>query len=68
MENSNLLSAISISGRLFTRLGNFLEKRKGLISYYGLFRELASRCVRRIQSRLVVTQYFRHQIEQLAVF
>jgi len=48
MENANLLSAISISGQLFTRRGNFLKKRKGLITYYALFGQLASRRVRRI--------------------
>jgi hypothetical protein len=52
MENANLLSATSISGRLFTRRGNFLKKREGLITYYhdyyALFGQLASRRVRRI--------------------
>ena len=43
MENADLLSAISISGRLLTRQGNFLEKPKELITYYALFGDLASR-------------------------
>jgi hypothetical protein len=30
LKNANLLSAISISGRLVTRRGNFLKKCKGL--------------------------------------
>jgi hypothetical protein len=42
MENANLLSAISISGRLFARRGNFLKKCKGLITYYALIGQLAS--------------------------
>ena len=48
LENANLLSAISVSGRLFARRGNFLKKRKGLTTYYALFGQLASRRVRRI--------------------
>jgi hypothetical protein len=48
MENVDLLSAISISGLLFTRRGNFLNKRRGLITDYALFGQLASRRVRRI--------------------
>jgi hypothetical protein len=36
MENADLLSAILVSGRPFARRGNFLKKRKGLITYYAL--------------------------------
>jgi hypothetical protein len=46
LENANLLSAISIYGRLFERRGNFLKKCKGLTTYYALFGQLASRRVR----------------------
>ena len=48
LENADLWSTISISGRLVTGRGNFLKKRKGLITYYSLFGQLASRRVRRI--------------------
>ena len=48
LGNANLLPAISVSGRLFARRGNFLKKRKGLTTYYALFGQLASRRVRRI--------------------
>jgi hypothetical protein len=48
MENANLLSAISISGRLFTRRSNFLQSHIPLITYYALFGQLASWRVRRI--------------------
>jgi hypothetical protein len=47
-ENANLLSEISVSGRLVALRGNFLKKRKGLTTYYALFGQLASRRVRRI--------------------
>jgi hypothetical protein len=40
MENANLLSEISASGRLVARRGNFLKKCKGLITYYALFGQL----------------------------
>ena len=43
------------------RRGNFLKKCKGLITYNGLFGQLASRRVRRVpyrEGRLVVPQYF----------
>ena len=46
LGNANLLSAISVSGRLFARRGKFLKKCKGLITYYALFGQLASRRVR----------------------
>ena len=46
LENANILSAISISGRLWTRRGNFLKKCKRLITDYVLFGQLASRNVR----------------------
>jgi hypothetical protein len=48
MENANLLSAISVRGRLLTRRSNFLKKRKRLITFYALIGQLASRRVRRI--------------------
>ena len=48
LENANLLSEISISGRLVTRRRNFLKKCMGLTTYYALFGQLASRRVRRI--------------------
>jgi hypothetical protein len=48
LENADLLSAISVSGRLFARRSNFLKKCKGLTTYYALFGQLASRRVRRI--------------------
>ena len=48
LENANLLSEISISGRLVTRRGNFLQSHITLVTYYALFGQLASRRVRRI--------------------
>jgi hypothetical protein len=48
LENANLLSAISISGRLVTRRSNFLQSHITLITYYALFGQLASRHVHRI--------------------
>jgi hypothetical protein len=48
MKNANLLSAISVCGRLLARRSNFLQKRKGLITFYALFGQLASRRVRQI--------------------
>jgi hypothetical protein len=48
MENANLLSAISVCGRLLTRRSNFLKKREGLITFHALIGQLASRRVRRI--------------------
>jgi hypothetical protein len=48
MENVNLLFAISVSGRLLTGRSNFLKKLKGLITFYALFGQLATRRVRRI--------------------
>jgi hypothetical protein len=48
MENANILSAISISGRLFTRHSNFLQSHITLITYYARFGQLASRRVRPI--------------------
>jgi hypothetical protein len=42
------LSAISVSGRLVTRRGHILKKRKGLTSSYALIGQLASRPIRRI--------------------
>jgi hypothetical protein len=41
------LSAIPVSGQLFTRPGNFLNFHERLITYYGLIGQLASRRVRR---------------------
>jgi hypothetical protein len=43
LKNTNLLSAISVSGRLLTRRSNFLKKRMGLITFYALIGQLASR-------------------------
>ena len=68
MENANLLSAIPVSGRLFTRRSNFPDFHKRLITDYALIGQLPSRRVRRIWGRLRVTQYFRYQIEQIVVF
>jgi hypothetical protein len=48
MKNANFLSAISISGRLFTRRSKFLQSHVTLIAYYVFFGQLASRRVRRI--------------------
>ena len=48
LENANLLSEISISGRLVTRRSNFLQSHITLVTYYALFGQLASRRVRRI--------------------
>jgi hypothetical protein len=36
MENANLLSAIPVSGRLFTRSSNYLNFHKRLITYCAL--------------------------------
>ena len=43
LENADLWSTISISGRLVTRRGNFLQSHIRLITYYSLFGQLASR-------------------------
>jgi hypothetical protein len=40
MENANLLSAISIFGRLFTRRSNFLQPHIIQITYYTRFEQL----------------------------
>ena len=37
MENADLWSTISISGRLVTRRGNFLQSHIRLITFYALF-------------------------------
>ena len=58
MENADVLSAIPVSGRLFTRRSNFLNFHERLITCYALIGQLASRRGRRIQGRLRVTQYF----------
>jgi hypothetical protein len=46
--NANLLSAIPVSGRLFTRHSSILNFHERLITYYALIGQLASRRVRRI--------------------
>jgi hypothetical protein len=58
LENANLLVAISISGRLFARRGNFLTKCKGLTTYEALFGQLVSRRVRQIIGSVWCTQIF----------
>ena len=45
-----------------------IKKYKGLVTYYALFGQLASRRVRRTKGRLGVSEYCRYQIEQLGVF
>jgi hypothetical protein len=58
MENADLLSAISIFGRLVTRRRNFLESHITWITYYALFGQLASRRVRRIYKSVRCNQIF----------